>query len=137
MRDMTNTSESRNVRIAKLLGWTIEWCYILGHPRADGHWMGIPPHPVADDAPYTTGRSGKRYVNIPDFVGSCDASLAAVPDDFETLITFDFDTGLYNATLRNRNINSDVWYWMRNGTTRSEALAAALEAWLVAKQEAT
>lgn len=130
---MTDKAKGQgNRRIAELLGWRLEKCHIIGSAD-EFRWMGAPPFPVTDDMKYTTGRSGARYIDTPDYFGSVDAAWQLVADiDGFTLTVDKQGESLFNGERFEASIRDPIYDDGFIAVERAKEPAEAIcKAWLI------
>lgn len=85
-----------NKLAAKKAGWILQECHIIGSDRIE--WYGKPPFTVTDDMKFSTGQSGVRYLEIPEYDNSLVDALTLVKDLFY-FIRYNKNTGIHTVEL--------------------------------------
>lgn len=137
MMDDTERADSLNVRLAKWAGWRVERRTSNALPYlGESYWL-LRPSGEVERATFT---EAEAWQHAPDYAGSLDAGMALVPKhmavDFRATRN-GIPMGFYRVSLIDWTVRGrQSWWWDAEGATRAEALAAALEAMLMAQQEA-
>lgn len=139
---VSETQDSVNVRIAKLLGWRVEWrnnaYYALIRPGGTEYEGDTREEYIAL---YGDSQSeAEAWQHAPDLEHSVDACLAALPEDYAVEIWQARDMLSPDDNYRARIVPIPFQYttaigvreFKATGATRAAALATAFEALLLA-----